>query len=62
MPPVVKTIEQLAELLPIATEQLREAVSAFDKLKAAIEARGYRVIWHMHSGDYSLHKINITES
>lgn len=48
--------KQLADLCRAATGELTDAVQAFAKLKAAIEAQGYIVVHHMHSGEYSLFK------
>jgi len=51
-----KYATDLANMCLTAESALRESAEAFKKLKAAIEAEGYQVIWHMHSGDYSVIK------
>lgn len=58
MIPARKKVEELADLCRVAAPQLEEAVIAFEKLKALIEAEGYAVIWHMHIGEYSLRKLD----
>lgn len=56
MSPAKESIQKLAELMARTAPLVEQASDAFEKLKAAIEAEGYQVIWHMHSGDYSIVK------